>query len=368
MHNPSALHPYFKIHRFHPVPAPPGHPVPPPPSGGWSVPAICAAYDWPRGLNGGGVIAIVELGGGWVQSDLDANFSTVGLPSPTVVDVSVDGTGNAPGGQADAEVMLDIVLSCIAYYEAAGQMPTVQIYWAQDIAKAVTRITADHKSALVFAASGDNDSSDGGSTPANVDAPASCPHVIACGGTRLPIGNKGGVNETVWNDNPGQTNGKGTGGGYSTYFMSYSWQIGIPPAPAGLGRMIPDVAANADPATGYQLYVDGQWIIVGGTSAVAPFYAGLFAAIGYNAISISWGADEANWGNTALAQMEAAAAAAGDDTDFVTPMLYLSEGAFNEPIPGSNGAYMQPPYPGPCTGLGSPKGAAIAALFATTVA
>ena len=36
---------------------------------------------------------------------------------------------------------------------------------------------------IVFAASGDNDSSDGGPTPANVDVPSSCPHVIGCGGT-----------------------------------------------------------------------------------------------------------------------------------------------------------------------------------------
>jgi hypothetical protein len=46
---------------------------------------------------------------------------------------------------------------------------------------------------VIFAASGDNDSSDGGPTPTNVDAPASCPHVIGCGGT-----NKTATGETVW--------------------------------------------------------------------------------------------------------------------------------------------------------------------------
>ena len=40
----------------------------------WSVPNLCAAYNWPTGLAGGGVIAIVELGGGWVQSDMDSFF------------------------------------------------------------------------------------------------------------------------------------------------------------------------------------------------------------------------------------------------------------------------------------------------------
>ena len=81
---------------------------------------------------------------------------------------------------------------------------------------------------IVFAASGDNDSSDGGSTPANVDCPASCPHVVGCGGT-----NKTKTSETVWNDNPSETNGEGTGGGYSTIFPVQSFQIGVAPACAG---------------------------------------------------------------------------------------------------------------------------------------
>ena len=79
---------------------------------------------------------------------------------------------------------------------------------------------------IVFAASGDNDSGDGGATPANVDGPSSCPHVVGCGGTY-----KTSTVETVWNDNPGQTNGEGTGGGYSTIFPAQSFQIGIPRPP-----------------------------------------------------------------------------------------------------------------------------------------
>ena len=66
---------------------------------------------------------------------------------------------------------------------------------------------------VVLAASGDNDSSDGGPTPANVDLPAAAPHVIGCGGT-----NKTRSAETVWNDAPSNTNGDGTGGGYSSIF------------------------------------------------------------------------------------------------------------------------------------------------------
>jgi kumamolisin len=46
--------------------------------GPWSVPDLCAAYNWLTGFTGGGVIAIVELGGGWVQSDMDQFFRGIG--------------------------------------------------------------------------------------------------------------------------------------------------------------------------------------------------------------------------------------------------------------------------------------------------
>ena len=266
---------------------------------------------------GGGVIAIVELGGGWVQSDMDSFFKSIGQPVPSITDVSVDGTQNTPNqsgsaGDDDYEVALDIEVSGAAYYAATGKAATIRMYWSQDIGTAVaegglatdatcaasrgarTRRTgarlprsrwsrrlqaATAGGMVVFAASGDNDSSDGGSTPANVDCPSSCPHVVGCGGTiKTPTA------ETVWNDNPGETDGEGTGGGYSTIFPVQSFQIGAPPAPAntqyGTGRMVPDVCANADPNTGYNVFVHGSATVVGGTSAVAPLYAGLFAAFG----------------------------------------------------------------------------------------
>ena len=143
--------------------------------------------------------------------------------------------------------------------------------------------------------------------PANVDCPSSCPHVIGCGGT-----NKTATAETVWNDNPGETNGEGTGGGYSTLFPVQAFQIGAPPAPAstkyGKGRMVPDVAADADPNTGYNIFVHGSATVVGGTSAVAPLYAGLFAAF-------------------------------GPRLGFVTPTLWKNQSAFNDITVGGNGLY-----------------------------
>ena len=63
------VHPYFKLRQ--PLPAATQRA---PRAKSWNVPALCAAYNWPNGLPGGGVIAIVELGGGWTQSDMDTFF------------------------------------------------------------------------------------------------------------------------------------------------------------------------------------------------------------------------------------------------------------------------------------------------------
>jgi kumamolisin len=336
----------------------------------WNVPNLCAAYKWPSGKPGGGVIAIVELGGGWVASDIGAFFQSVGQPTPSVTDVSVDGTQNTPNqsgsaGDDDYEVALDIEVAGAAYYAATGHAATIRMYWSQDIGTAVAKAASDGcdvcsiswgadeaewgtaaaqqmettaESAvaggmIVFAASGDNDSGDGGSTPANVDCPSSCPHVVGCGGTM-----KTSTQETVWNDNPGETNGEGTGGGYSTLFPVQSFQIGAPPAPAstqyGRGRMVPDVSADADPNTGYNIYVRGSATVVGGTSAVAPLYAGLFAAF-------------------------------GTKLGFVTPTLWKNQKAFNDITVGSNGFYSAAAGPDACSGIGSPIGSIVAALFAT---
>jgi kumamolisin len=115
-------------------------------SGPWTVPDLCQAYNWPTGLAGGGVIAIVELGGGWVQSDMDEFFGGINQPLPNITDVSVDGTQNTPDpgpNSADGEVALDIEVAAAAYYVATGKPATIRMYWAQDIAAAVRAATAD---------------------------------------------------------------------------------------------------------------------------------------------------------------------------------------------------------------------------------
>jgi kumamolisin len=100
------------------------------------------------------------------------------------------------------------------------------------------------------------------------------------------------------------------------------------------------VAGNADPETGYNVLVDGQPTVVGGTSAVAPLYAGLFALINQNL----------------HAQGKPRAG-------FVQPVLYANPQAFNDITQGNNGAFSAGPGWDATTGLGSPIGQQILAAF-----
>jgi kumamolisin len=183
----------------------------------------------------------------------------------------------------------------------------------------------------VLAASGDNGSSDGSSdgTP-TVDFPAASPYVLGCGGTKLKISGTTISSEQAWNE---LSAGEGaTGGGVSEVFAlpEYQQTANVPKAPNGfVGRGVPDVAGDADPETGYNVVVDGQQTVIGGTSAVAPLWAGLFALI-----------------NQAL----------GANVGYVNPLLYAEKTAFHDITAGNNGNYSAGVGWDACTGLGSPNG------------
>jgi kumamolisin len=330
----------------------------------YHVADLCQAYDFPTDLPGGGVIGILELGGGYTQPDLDQFAQLNNIPQQIIpVDVSVDGGENTPHQDADDEVLLDIQVAAATYFYCTGQLPVIKMFFApnadasfQDVIRAAVANGCDvlsiswgkdegawdpgvagqvesvaqaaseaqESGLVIFASSGDNSSGDA-APGANVDMPSSCPHIIGCGGTK-----KTRFSEVVWGD--GTPNGQGTGGGYSVLFPPQEWQLGAPPSPGKPGRMVPDVAADADPNTGYLVVVNGHEVQIGGTSAVAPFYAGLFAAC-------------------------------GKKLGFVTPTLWSHPGAFTDITQGSNGSFSAQPGPDPCTGLGVPKGKVLAALL-----
>jgi kumamolisin len=288
----------------------------------------------------------------------------------------VDGGQNQPTGDPggpDAEVMLDIEVAgavapaakIVVYFapntdsgflDAINQAvmdnqnrpSVISISWGGPESTWTSQALDSYNSALqsasvvgvtVCVASGDQGSSDGVTDGlAQVDFPASSPYALACGGTHLIGSGRSISDEEVWNDLP---NGGATGGGVSATFPLPSWQANAD-VPASVnpgsfkGRGVPDVAADADPATGYQIEVDGSSSVVGGTSAVAPLWAGLITLF-----------------NQSMAK----------PVGYLNPDLYQSvagsAGTFHAITSGNNGAYQAGPGWNPCTGWGSPDGNAI---------
>lgn len=122
-----------------------------------------------------------------------------------------------------------------------------------------------------FAASGDNGAMDNGRS-LSVDDPAAQPYVVSVGGTRITSQDVNNISEQAW------SNG---GGGISQYWKIPQWQRDVirkDSKSSNTMRNIPDVSLNADPATGYEVYINQTLEIVGGTSCSAPLWAG-FAAI-----------------------------------------------------------------------------------------
>jgi kumamolisin len=164
-----------------------------------------------------------------------------------------------------------------------------------------------------------------------VEFPASSPYVLGCGGTRLLARRDTMRSEVVWND---LAAGFGaTGGGLSARFPRPRYQGRIA-ALRGKPRGVPDVAGDADPETGYRVRVDGRWLRLGGTSAVAPLWAALVARL-----------------NQAL----------GRRLGWLAPRLYPLKGtrAFGPVTRGDNGGYRAGRGWNACTGLGTPRGGAL---------
>jgi subtilase family serine protease len=166
----------------------------------------------------------------------------------------------------------------------------------------------------------------------HVDFPASSPYVLGCGGTTLTATPTSITSEVVWNDG---ANGGASGGGISSFFPTPSWQAGKKviqndgTSIALTKRGVPDVAGDADPATGYNVRVDGTDTVVGGTSAVAPLWAGLIARINQTT---------------------------GTPMGYLNPHLYNKPQALRDITRGSNGEFEASMGWDACTGLGSPNG------------
>jgi kumamolisin len=343
---------------------------------------VAKLYTYPTGVTGSGhCIALIELGGGYLAADINAAFEAMGLAPPSVVAVSVDGGTNAPTPDdgANAEVALDIQVSGgvapgakIAVYFApntdAGFVDAITMAaqdetnkpsvisiswggpestWSAQSQQSMTSALADAGTlgVSVFVASGDNLATDGVTDgKAHVDFPASSPNAIGCGGTVIKVSNGAISSEAVWNDRT-----SGGGGGISDTYPVPGFQESakLPTSvnDGHAGRGVPDVAGNASPESGYKIVVNGAQAVVGGTSAVAPLWAGL----------------------TALINQKAAA-----PVGFFLPFLYSNASLARDITSGNNipsgseVGYKAGAGWDACTGLGVPDGAALfAALTAS---
>jgi len=283
-----------------------------------------------RGITGEGQAIAIATYADYAASDIQTYDRTFGLDNPVSrVGVSDGQTNGSPLGSdnGQSETEMDIELSeavapsaSILVYEApndnAGvvavfnrivsddRAPVVTTSWGEDEQSFPSDdLDAVHQSLeegaaqgqAFFAASGDNGAYDaagggGSATALTVDYPGSDPYVTDVGGTTLLDTGTTYAGETTWSD---ARQGVGSGGGLSLVFARPAYQTG--PGVANIYsngmRQVPDVASDADPATGYAIYAPGdkdvpQWAQVGGTSAAAPVWAAFCAlidnALGHN--------------------------------------------------------------------------------------
>ncbi len=377
--NRPAARPHFRTHR----PAMTTHALTTQPAGTFTPVQVAQLYDFPANADGTGqCIAIIELGGGFKSRDVQRYFkSTLNMKSPKVVAISVDGGHNKPTGDPsgpDGEVLLDIeVAGAVApkstlavyfapntdqgFYDAIASAvhdtrynPSVisiswggpESSWTQQSLTEFNTLLEDAATLglTICVASGDNGSTDGLTDGLqHVDFPASSPYSLACGGTNLTAANGQYGAEVVWNEMANQEGS--TGGGVSDFFAKPAYQANAN-VPASVnpgnfvGRGVPDVSGDADPVTGYDVYVDGQASVIGGTSAVAPLWAGLTARI-----------------NQILGKR------LGSLASLVYSQVAPVNGTFHDITTGNNGTFSAGPGWDACTGLGSPIGSAIASAL-----
>lgn len=272
-------------------------------------------YNIPGNWDGSGqAIGILEFSSGYSLSDAHQFWRSHGIQSPNVSFISVDGTRNDHGaGRQDEEASLDLqwagalapgaqllvyeanagndyvsfartlentlryilnddahrpsVLS-VSYGDAESSFGTTAVrQWASLIQR------LDEQGVTVCVASGDQGAygrHQPGGHQRHVDAPASAPYAVAVGGTSLKLDGR----ETAWTYE-NRANGGATGGGFSNVFPQPSYQSNLHRQASGRG--LPDMAFNADPATGYQIVFRGQNAVVGGTSVAAPVFAAIVA-------------------------------------------------------------------------------------------
>ncbi|MDH6125444.1 S53 family peptidase [Kitasatospora sp. GP82] len=305
----------------------------------------------------GQTVAVAEFSA-FQQSNIAAYDKYFNLTPPTPTVVSAGGGTTDLSGQGEVELDIEVVHALapganVKVYEApnsdtgevslysklvSDNVPVISISWgiyeAGETPSNRVAVDADFKEAAaqgqsVYAASGDSGSDDAGNGGVSVDFPAADPYVTGTGGTTLSTTSSGTWSkETAWS---------GSGGGVSTLFATPSYQTKVN---TGTKRSVPDVAAVADPATGWAVYTAGAWYTYGGTSAAAPNWAA-FTAV-YNSEAAAKSKPSFGFANSTIYSLASSA---------------NYRAAFHDVTSGSNGAYKAATGYDKVTGWGSYNGA-----------
>jgi fibronectin type 3 domain-containing protein len=334
------------------------------PSGTIEPTDIRAAYNTSTVSNPGSgqVLALMELDG-YTAGDVTKYETQFGLPKVTLQNVLLDGFNGQPSGNGgEMEVTLDIELdialapsiSKIMVYEAPNTFQGLTDCYCKiaddDSAKQISsswglpeiyagselysewplfeQMAAEGQS--MYAAAGDSGAYDAGNGVLGVDDPASQPYVCGVGGTTLTTNsNQAYVSETTWRDG---------GGGESVEWPKPSYQTGYGLSPTM--RDVPDVSLNADPNTGYIIYVDGGWYEFGGTSCAAPLWASFTAIV--NQARVAKNLSPLGFPNPALYNIS-------EGPDYTTDFHDIADNS-------TNGYYIAVPGYDDASGLGSFNG------------
>ncbi len=301
------------------------------PSGGFTPQDVAQIYDMDsihqRGVTGKGVTVGIVAGGNIVDSDVAAYQQQYGLHT-TIERVAVHDPNGTKPLTPDSEFELDTeMVSAVApdahillYTDSNQGLDGIAVtfnqmvsenrasvlstsldgpeeFWLSDDVNALHQVfqEAAAQGQTVFAPTGDDGAYAYGSTDSSratvlaVKYPGSDPYVTSVGGTNLTRNSDGSYGgESAWGDTTTDPNNPvGGGGGLSEFFPRPSYQMG-----AGTDnqysngkREVPDVSADADPNSGYDLYThdgnNGQpgWSTLGGTSASTPLWAGYGALL-----------------------------------------------------------------------------------------
>lgn len=377
------------------APARPHLPVPAAPAASaprFTCPEIAELYEFPAADGAGRTIAVVCLGGGFHQSDLDAFAAAIGLPPPAVTVVGVEGGANDPAPidelaslarylntqegppPADAalftlETTMDVELAigfapgarvaayfapsndeqgfyqalAAAVFDTANRPSVVSLSWGwpeadwQDASAAILPVVEEllvEAAALgiTFCASSGDSGAGGVGRAVWVQYPASSPYALSCGGTSIEVAGGEIVGETAWRQRVSDQV-YSSGGGVSTLFARPAFQDGIALLERNGRRGLPDVSGIADRGTGIAITIGGKVVAGGGTSAVAPLWAALAARL-----------DQA----------------LGCPLGHANPCLYAARrrdpGCFRDITTGGNPVYQASTGWDAVTGLGSPHG------------